>query len=165
MLEACCDHAAHPLNLFWRWAAIDAADHLLPDRVKANVAADVHGETRLRQPRHLPRDVQWTIPIRVEDLRRHTLHQHVDGRRQRVGRGVAVDVDEAGSDHQAFRVDRFPGEAAGQIADRDDEAVADADVGHKARIAAAVYDGAAAEDDVEGRRLCVEHGTEEHQEQ
>ena len=40
-----------------------------------------------------------------------------------------------------------------QVADRDDESVADADVGVEARIAAAVEDGAVPDDGVERRRL------------
>ncbi len=61
-------------------------------------------------------EVDRTCPVRVHDLGRDALREHVRGRHQTVGRGVAVDVDEAGRDEQPRRVDVDIGAGPGQIA-------------------------------------------------
>src|SRR5581483_3607422 len=63
--------------------------------------------------------------------------------------GPAQHVDEARRDGEAAGVDLACGGDAGEVAHGDDAVAADADVPDARRAAAAVVDGAAAEDDVE----------------
>ena len=107
-----------------RRTPIGVADHGLPDRVEADVAADVDREPGAAERLHLLREVERPAAVGVEDLGGHALRQHVDGGRQRVGRRVTVDVDEAGRDEQPARVDLVGRGARRQVANRDDEAVA-----------------------------------------
>ena len=80
LVEARGDHRSHPFNLFRRRSAIDVADHRLPDRVEADVAAEVHGQSRRRHARSsAAATIERSAAIGVEDLRRHALRQHVDG--------------------------------------------------------------------------------------
>ena len=77
--------------------------------------------------------------------------------RQRIGRRVTVNVDEAGRDEHPARVDlirRRPGRRS-PIATM--QSVPDRDVGVESRIAAAVEDGAVPDDRVERRGLPVGH--------
>ena len=153
LLQPIGDERAHLLDLGRRWALVGVAVHRLPRRVEPNVAADVHRQAGSGQRRHLLRDVERAVAIGVEDLSRDALRQHVHRRRQRVRRRVAVDVDEAGGDEQPTRVDVRGRRRGGKVANRGDEAVADTDIAVVARIAAAVDDGAVADDDVEAWRL------------
>ncbi len=61
---------------------------------------------------------------------------------------MGVDVDEAGRDDAAGRIDRLPGVLV-DLADGDDAAVLDADIGANARAPGAVDHGAAADLKVE----------------
>src|SRR6185503_7181038 len=61
-------------------------------------------------------------------------------------------VDEAGGDGEAGDVDRLARGGRGEVADRGNAVATDADVGDARLAAAAVVDGAAAEDQVERRR-------------
>ncbi len=161
LIETRGDHAAHALDLFGRRTSIGIADDRLPDGVEANVAADVERQASLGKSRHLAGDVERAVPIRVENLRRHALRQHVDGRGKRIRRGVAVNIDEAGRHDQAPGVDCLLRRRRCKIADGDDEPVADADVGGKPRIAAAVDDGSAAHDHIESRCLRIERNPQQ----
>src|SRR5204862_466805 len=62
---------------------------------------------------------------------------------------VGVDVDEAGGDQLAARVDFF-GAGAGDLSNGGDAAVLDRDIGFERRLAGPVDDGPAAHDQVKG---------------
>ena len=70
---------------------------------------------------------------------------------------VGVAVDEARRDDQPVGIDACAAACRRDAADLDDAAVLDADIGAEARLARAVDDGAAADDEIEGhqrRSLC-----------
>ena len=65
--------------------------------------------------------------------------------------GVGVHVDEPGADHEAVGVDHSRRRLPGQTADRRDPVARDPDVRLEPRVAGAVDDAAAANEDVEHR--------------
>ena len=99
-------------------------------------------------------DLGGPAAVGVEHLGRDALREHVLGALEPLGGGVRVDVDEAGRDVQAGRVDDRPRLLSRQRADPRDVAADDADVGHEAGLPGAVDDRAAADDHVEGRTRC-----------
>ncbi len=88
----------------------------------------------------------------ARDLGRNALtdlaeHAVVD---QDVCLGLAEHVDESGCDHQARHVDRVSRLRAAEVSHRRDTVAADGDVAAVSRVAAAVHDPAATQDQVVG---------------
>ncbi len=145
---------AHARDLVGRGAPIGVADDVDPRGVEADVAADVHRETGHGERAHLLRDVERSAAVGVEDLGGHALREHVHRGRQRVGRRVTMNVDEAGRHEQAARVDRaWPRWPSSRSPIAAMKPFANPDIGVVARVAAAVDHRAVANDDVERLRL------------
>jgi hypothetical protein len=75
----------------------------------------------------------------------------VTGIREQLEVGVRVHVDKPGADDEAIGVDHARRGLAAQAADRRDPVARDADVRLEPRVAGAVDDAAAADEDVEHR--------------
>ena len=134
-------------------------------RRRALELGEVGGEARKAGPRggieeverrgqrrlgHQGRDADAAV---AGDHRGHALRDleaHVGLRQQRLV-VVRVRVDEAGRHDASAGLDRLACRVAGEIADRGDAAADDADIGVEAGRARAVDDGAAADEEVEGR--------------
>src|SRR5262249_52103013 len=86
--------------------------------------------------------------VRIQNLRRDALRQHVLGADEAIGCRVAVDVDEPGRNEETGSVELHGRTLARHAADARDRAGRHGDVGLIARIPGAVDDRAVADDDV-----------------
>ena len=118
------DQRAHALDLLRRRAPIGGAHHLRPDAVEPDVGADVERQAAgagarelLRQSRTLPPPSGFKISVVTPCV---SMFSAVG---KRIGRRVAVDVDEAGRHVQAGRVDLLRRARRCQVADARDEPV------------------------------------------
>ena len=98
---------------------------------------------------HLPLEINGRLAVRVDDFRRHALREHVDGRRQRVGGRVTVNVDKSRRDVQAAGLDFRCGVRRAKITDGNDVPAADTDIRGEAGATRSVDHGAMSNDDVE----------------
>ena len=147
-LQTGSDEVAHARDFVRGWTPVVEADHLGPHAVEADVGAHVHGQAARHGRRQLLADVERAGAIGIENLGRDALREHVRGRHEPVGGGVAVNVDEAGGHKQPRGIDLGDGAGTGQIADPRDGPAGDADVSLVARRPGAVDDRSMTDDDV-----------------
>jgi hypothetical protein len=144
------DERLHAIELVQRRRSPRAAHHRRAHRVVADERRVIHRHARLADLRERLADVDRRPAAIARDNRRHAHPDEV--RRRGMIRDIVrvrVHVDEAGRDDEAAGVDALRGLRAGQVANRGDAPVANADVGDARRRARAVDHAAAGQDHVE----------------
>jgi hypothetical protein len=161
-LEPTHDDRAHALDLVRRRAPVGGAHYLRPGAVEPDVGADIERQARGAGARELLRQVDTSAAVGVQDFRRDSLREHVLSGRQCIDRRVAMDIDEAWRHEQARRVDFLRRARVAEVAHARDEPVRNPHVRPIAGKAGAINDSAAADDQIEPRRLCADKDTEEN---
>ncbi|MGC3959492.1 MAG: hypothetical protein QM813_16560 [Verrucomicrobiota bacterium] len=164
------DVAFHFGEFFSRGWAIEAAAHgFLADGIVADERADVGRDAIGGDGIEEFRDVQGRATAVADDESSDAHAEEVFGaslKRFGVGIadfiGVSVDVNEARRDDEACGVDLLVC-CAGNLADLDDAAVFDGDVGEESGVARAIHDAAMADDGIELR--CGRVGDEPEEKQ
>jgi hypothetical protein len=122
------DEGAHPLDLLGGWPAIGGSHHCRPDAVETDVGAPIDRETGFGHACCPRTQIDRPGAVRILDLGRHALRQHVLRARERRRLKMAVNVDESRSDVEPGDVDIVLRRVARELSDPRDAAVCDRDI-------------------------------------
>jgi len=158
LLHRFTDDDAHAVEFFSRGRASFVAVNFRPDRTGTEVRTNIGRDAAPQQFGIVTRKILPPFGRRggtafAEDHRSHALPHHTLGIAVFDNRivGVVVNVNEAGRDDQAVRVNRARSRAVRQPPDGCDLTVAEADIADERRIARAVNHAAMANENVEVR--------------